>query len=281
MKRLIIALGAALMTLAACNKAETVPAPQSLRLDLTVNYMGPGTKAVKTGWEAGDKVYVYFPGDETPVENQDPAYLTLTYDGGKWAESWTAGLEAEVAKTSSGNLYAAYVPAGIDEIDVYDPFLEVFRFYTQEFWCLTTPQKDQGAAQYTVTDGVLTATLDMQTDSFVQFFLPVDPEMAGNLTLSCSDILLFSILGFDSNYGIGFSSGDYGYPLPGVAFQGGVAFSGLIDEEKTKDFVLTLTDNNGTEEDESDDTVYTLTKNATLAPHDAVLLPKLSEWTRE
>ena len=80
MKKSIILLGCAALLMAGCNKVETVEEPEAqepskhLNVDIAVNY-GEGTRAVKTGWAAGDKIYVVF--DVTFLEN-DGYYMTLT-----------------------------------------------------------------------------------------------------------------------------------------------------------------------------------------------------------
>jgi hypothetical protein len=66
-KTFLILSGLALLT-AGCNKVGTVGTPaeettmessRHLTVDITVNKEGD-TRSVKTGWEEGDKVYVFF-----------------------------------------------------------------------------------------------------------------------------------------------------------------------------------------------------------------------------
>ena len=101
---LLTIFGLALMALSACNKEEET-ASRTLKLDLNIIH-GSDTKAVKTGWESGDKIYVFF---GKPEDHTTPAYLTLTYNGSSWTEAWTAGLEAEIASTASGKLHATSI----------------------------------------------------------------------------------------------------------------------------------------------------------------------------
>ena len=113
MKRitLLTIVSVALMALSACNKEE-VPASKTLKLDLNIIH-DSYTKAIKTGWESGDKIYVFF---GKPEDHTTPAYLTLTFDGSSWTEAWTAGLEAEIASTASGKLHAVYTPGKLGTI---------------------------------------------------------------------------------------------------------------------------------------------------------------------
>ena len=108
---LLTIFGVALMALSACNKEE-VTASRTLKLDLNIIH-DSDTKAVKTGWESGDKIYVFF---GKPADHTTPAYLTLTFDGSSWTEAWTAGLEAEIAATPSGKLHAIYTPGSLGTI---------------------------------------------------------------------------------------------------------------------------------------------------------------------
>ena len=80
MKRIIIAFAAiaAAFSLVSCNK-EQIEAPSTeLKLNIKVaNLDGSAdTKAVKTGWVAGDKLNIWF--DETNYTNPD---LVIKYDG--------------------------------------------------------------------------------------------------------------------------------------------------------------------------------------------------------
>ena len=119
---LLTIFGLALMALSACNKEEET-ASRTLKLDLNIIH-DIDTKAVKTGWERGDKIYVFF---GKPEDHTTPAYLTLTFDGSSWTEAWTAGLEAEIAATASGTLHAVYTPGTLGTIS-YDSYWKWYNF---------------------------------------------------------------------------------------------------------------------------------------------------------
>ena len=82
MKKLSLILCAA-FAIAACgtiapeNEIQETPITvQDLVFDFAVHYPGE-TKAVKKGWESGDKVFVFFEGVTT-------GYVTMTHSGSGW-----------------------------------------------------------------------------------------------------------------------------------------------------------------------------------------------------
>lgn len=265
--------GVALMALSACNKEE-VPAPKTLKLDLNITH-DSYTKAVKTDWESGDKIYVFF---GKPEDHTTPAYLTLTYNGSSWAEAWTAGLEAEIAATASGTLHAIYTPGKLGTIS-YSSYDKQYNFTGSDpGWYLKCEN-----VSYTVSEGVLAATLNMASPGrFVQFYLAGEAAKAGKLQFSCDKILkvkvsLIRATGFaQANY-------SYGRPIDGVAYKGGLMFSGILNSDANgvaTSHTLKITDNKGTD-DTADDVVYTTTATKTMKYGDAFVLPALDNavWT--
>ena len=264
---LLTIFGLALMALSACNKEE-VTASRTLKLDLNIIH-DSDTKAVKTGWESGDKIYVFF---GKPADHTTPAYLTLTFDGSSWTEDWTAGLEAEIASTASGKLHAVYTPGKLGTIS-YDPYYKEYRFTGSDHgWYLKCEN-----VSYTVSEGVLAATLNMARPSdFVQFYLEGQAANAGKLQFSGDKILKVEVSGLDQTR---FRQGNYNYgrPIDGVAYKGGLMFSGLLKEDASgveASHTLTITDTKGTR-DTKDDVVYTTKATKTMKYGDAFVLPAL------
>lgn len=264
---LLTIFGLALMALSACNKEE-VTASRTLKLDLNIIH-NSDTKAVKTGWESGDKIYVFF---GKPADHTTPAYLTITYNGSTWTEDWTAGLEAEIASTASGKLHAVYTPGKLGTIS-YDPYYKEYRFTGSDHgWYLKCEN-----VSYTVSEGVLAATLNMARPSdFVQFYLEGQAANAGKLQFSGDKILKVEVSGLDQTR---FRQGNYNYgrPIDGVAYKGGLMFSGLLKEDASgveASHTLTITDTKGTR-DTKDDVVYTTKATKTMKYGDAFVLPAL------
>ena len=114
MKRIsiIIAAAFAAMLSASCSKSiETPAAPspgESIILDLNIaGFDGVGdTKAVKTGWAAGDKLNLWFDDWNNTEKADNPIPdLVITYDGSKWtADALAAGRSLR----PSGKFLAVY-----------------------------------------------------------------------------------------------------------------------------------------------------------------------------
>ena len=264
---LLTIFGLALMALSACNKEE-VTASRTLKLDLNIIH-DSDTKAVKTGWESGDKIYVFF---GKPADHTTPAYLTLTYNGSTWTEDWTAGLEAEIASTASGKLHAVYTPGKLGTIS-YDPYWKEYRFTGSDHgWYLKCEN-----VSYTVSEGVLAATLNMARPSdFVQFYLEGQAANAGKLQFSGDKILKVKVSSISET---GFKQGSHGYgsAIDGVAYKGGLMFSGILKSDARgieTSHTLKITDTKGTV-DKADDVVYTTTATKTMKYGDAFVLPAL------
>ena len=268
---LLTIFGVALMALSACNKEE-VPTSKTLKLDLNIIH-DSDTKAVKTGWESGDKIYVFF---GKPEDHTTPAFLTLTFDGSSWTEAWTAGLEAEIAATESGTLHAIYTPGKLGTIS-YSSYDKRYNFNGSDpGWYLKCEN-----VSYTVSEGVLAATLNMSRPTrFVQFYLEGQAANAGKLQFSGDKILKVEISGLTQT-GFGQANYSYGYAIDGVAYKGGLMFSGILKSDANNvetSHTLTITDTKGTN-DKADDVVYTITATKKMKYEDAFVLPALNTWT--
>ena len=78
MKKTLLVLGCMALFVAGCNKIENVEepvqdSPRHLKVNITVN--NAETRAVKTAWTAGDKIYVAF---DVCFQEEIASYLTLT-----------------------------------------------------------------------------------------------------------------------------------------------------------------------------------------------------------
>lgn len=106
MKKIILAFAAiaAAFCLASCNKAQVEAPSTGLKLNITVAEMGgAATKAVKTGWVAGDKINIWY--DTNVTAKPD---LVIAYNGTIWSPDESATVSGAVP-SASGNLKAVYV----------------------------------------------------------------------------------------------------------------------------------------------------------------------------
>ena len=163
MKKVIL-FASLLAACISCGKMEQVPATEAEDAHLEIDFtIGEETKGVKTDWATGDRVHIFFPGHY--------GYLVIKKTSSKWtAESWSTGLEAEIAATSSGKLSAVFTPitkfGGSLEKTVnwvfYDSSHHIYQGYVLE----------KQNASYTVSAGKLSASFTMSAPyTYNQFCL--------------------------------------------------------------------------------------------------------------
>ena len=171
MKRIsiIIAAAFAAMLSASCSKSiETPAAPspgESIILDLNIaGFDGAGdTKAVKTGWAAGDKLNLWFDDwNYTEQANNPTPDLVITYDGSKW----TAGaLAAGRSLKPSGKFTVLY--EGFNDLTKYNSnFSSGGQQYKVSYAVVNYDRAYQcnimyfkNSIDYTYADNKLTATI--------------------------------------------------------------------------------------------------------------------------
>ena len=306
MKKTLLFLGCIALLAASCNKIETVEepvqdSPRHLKVNIKVN--NAETRAVKTAWAAGDKIYVAF---DVCFQEQLSSYLTLTYNGYSWSSEFSDDtLEELLLGKEVGSLAAAYIspnakPEFQYELDeVNNPYVPSIMMTNSDG--LTGMFLAADDVRYTVEDGTLTAELHMaiRMNNAVHFFLDGIPAGAvENFTLSCNKLIpahfnRFTYVLIDVPGGFHTESGpwtDYTYglagdPIPGQYYESGVEFNCMLDTPavgSATEYVFFVVDNNGTPNDTTDDTTYSLTKRATISFKDAIRLPWLGntdEWT--
>ena len=226
MKKIVFALTAILAV--AANKSTSISDIESeqtykhLEIDITVN--SADTKAVKTAWETGDQVLIFFDKEIAST----PRYLVMEYNGTTWVPNFNEGtLEAELLGKASGTLSAVYTPfARSWEVNkINDTKYQVYPKDATDHVIYYYYLKDSNRA-YTVSAGKLTATISLSTDDdLIHFFIP---ETVGESEQ-------YIINGFDPSFMEGymlnnfnddrsFSSWDYG--LMGYPYNGGLVFCG-------------------------------------------------------
>ena len=169
MKKVFVILIALAATMVACDKVADVNDPMDSVKDIVFNMEvkqadAQDTKAVKTGWEKGDKVYVFFKG----LVGADK-YAIFSYDGSAWtkdANAITAGDLESVA--GDKQLTAVYFPFGTPIFtangDKFDVTAEQ-SYYLSVNTTYTSAVVDESL--------VLSATLNMTVPAgFVQFSMP-------------------------------------------------------------------------------------------------------------
>jgi hypothetical protein len=328
MKKSMILLGCLALLAAGCNKFETVEvpeeepvvkAPDHLVVDITVGTEDQ-TRAVKSGWKYGDKIYVFFdhffldyvtdPNIGTTGYSDDVCYLTLTYDGATWQSTFSqAALETYLLGQSSGTLAAVYYQNLDPQFKgfhsnrgVNNTFGAEVQNYHQNYGCyLYTAQ----GSTYTVMDGNLVATLNMHlNDRSVYFFVPGikksarfglglrSPQLVNDSAPNKISSTSYRGGEFGSPY-VSFYPTESDFPVlyPNFEDQGlnqqtsRMAFYGRLKSEyvgQSIEYVLQLRDKRE-EHSYKDDLNYTLTKTATLNGKEVIELPDLhnaTAWVR-
>lgn len=305
MKKTLLFLGCLALFVAGCNKIQTVEepvqdSPRHLKVNIKVNHDAE-TRSVKTGWAAGDKIYVTF---DVCFTSELSSCLTLTYNGSSWTSEFSdEALEQLLLEQERGKLAAAYISSDRKPVFQYIPPTEdnpySYNIMMTNSEGLTGMYLSADDVQYFVEDGTLTAELNMglRTKSLVHFYLGgVSVGQEGNYTLNCNklrpmhfDHFISVILDFPNYYSFlgpwtDYKLGELGEPIPASYYDGGIEFNCYLDPTGTgseTEFVFYLVDNNGTPNDTSDDVTYALTKTTTLEGGEAIRFPMLyntDEW---
>ena len=311
MKKTPLFLACLALLAAGCNKVETAKEPAEepaevvpeLKFNITANY-DADTRAVKRGWVEGDKIYLAFDvsfQDEVAGFPTNHGYVTLTYDGSAFSNPTFSdpAFSKALQNAPEGKLAAAYVSGGNPQFQFED-----LSTGNTSLYALSVTNSDElggcilcaSGVGYTISDNVLTANLDLTLDAGegsnrypVHFFLPsVSEENVSNYTLSCTEFFpdrfscfLYISLSTEqpSVPRSGSSNTTYGNPIRGSYYDGGIEFVGMLKPDckgVATDYVLVITDNQGTPNDDSDDIIYTIPKNATLKGKEAFNLPALT-----
>lgn len=230
MKKIMIVLSAVL-ALVACNK-ETPVKDSSIDaskfvFNITVNYPD-ATKAVKSGWVDGDKVYVFFDGVT------GAKYVELTRDGSSWTPEMKGGLTVSDLNESGDNMYGVYFPyeqpvIAADGANVTFKTASGLSIYTYYMTGSGAYKVDKSANITT-----LTGSMDMvNPDGYVQFYIGKDGDKynaSGKYRLSVAGVKPTACTTFSTSaHTFGTKELNPAQPMWGYKLEDGVAFSGVID----------------------------------------------------
>lgn len=203
------------LALTACEKGSTDDGAG--RFDLTIHY--PEVPSfVKTAWEAGDKVFLFF-------EDVTEAYATVEYDGSAWKEPVIQGLLILQAK---GKLTAVYLPFGSDLTPSYQT--DHWEFDKVQYSYYLSAQNVEYSVSVASGRPILSATINMEApDGFVQFFLE-----DGDAPLVCDAVVATGLasIGSDGTVTEASKSGDQTNEMDGFAYKSGKLYSGKLAEDQ-------------------------------------------------
>lgn len=279
MKKYLLILCAVALALVSCNKQLTpadggTGAATPVVFELSATHPdGEATKAVKTTWETGDVIFVFFSGDTAPK-----AYLEMKWDGSKFVN--TAKNSLALKNGDTGVMTAVFLPFGSDATVTADnsgnySFKETYYSY------YLTAQ-----LSYEVAEGKVTGTFEMQIPvGYVQFFLNEDnPDPESQIELRESHLTPQGIASINASTGeITHTAAALGAPLPGYVYdketkdtgeKKGYLFSGILAasaRSTATDYLFTLLPNGFAGNYLTKSANKTLYSNATTGR--AVLLP--------
>lgn len=231
MKKNLLFAAAALVALAACTKESPVKeegAIDASKLVFNIDVQnGNATKGVKTAWEDGDVVYVFFKGNSTQ-------YVKMTCNGTSWdyADKDGGTTFTGLTLTATGNtLSAVYMPDFVvgaakpsyDSVNSRWTFGSIAGYYQKTV--------DEGVS-YTVTStanvNTLNAVINLAAPSnIMQFYVPADqcaaPGAGNEYVLTATHVINYT---FDGIVPGGAAS--QGNQLNGGAMQ---SYSGTLGSE--------------------------------------------------
>ena len=280
--KFILSAAAALLLLSCARElpvSEALPAageqaPSSSQKEVVWNINvsnGGDTKGIKSGWEEGDVVYVFFK-DLINAGDGKSAYLELKYENSRWSFTPKNGLDYN-SITSGLNASALYFPYGNDMTLSWDDtdgvvFSNETATSSGFLYATSSVTVEQGGEFSTIG-----ANFIMQPNAnIVRFFIP-DENAEGVAELKGNALKPYNVK--VSNSGISFSetSSNYGDSVPGFAAtisgEKGWYFYGQANKIGTLFFHIKL----------PDDSRYTLyrTRNA-IESGKSYTMPSLNDW---
>lgn len=236
MKRIfaILAAATAALGIVSCNKEQPAAKPAA-DIKVNVKVAAPDgdadTKAVKTAWEDGDKIYVYFNGDITFNAPQ----LTLTYNGADWEASF--GSTFDESKLGASGNFAVFYDKFVD-ITEFDSNGSLGALYKSRMIHRNGLELYENYLSYTFSDNVINLDINNWTYlTSVQVVVDgIDSDKAGNYALMCNYLYhqTPSLKSGQISYGTG-SVDQFmlGYPnADGAAFYFGQPFGSVTDKYK-------------------------------------------------
>ena len=233
MRKSIIFIFMAIAAMVSCGKQSMDPIPEEpqgpkeIVFNLDAKHPGTATRAVKTGWETDDVVFVFFSGATAP------AYLEMKWDGGKWVRTTKNNLTLSDGQT--GTMTAVYLPFGSDATISNDNGSYKFsKIYYSYYLTAQLP--------YTVTDGEVSGLFDMRIpEGYVQFFIDETSAAASDVVeLREPHMTPVKILSVGADGAVATEALAHGAPLPGYVYDKenkadgeskGYLFSGILAEE--------------------------------------------------
>ena len=247
MKKAILLLGMA-VGLVSCAKGYSGPQEENVGqtgIPMTFNVTVTETRAAKTDWVDGDKIFVFFNGLETK-------YLILERSGDDWIDSSGGGtlLDTDFSGLGTKTLTAVHFPVSVDISYADGKFSFTYDGKPVYNYYLCETNKEYAIDGTTVTaDLALGKPADM-----VQIHVAGLQDNLADFTFGCSKIRPVACASVGIDGAITESVLQAGARLSGMADADGGLFAGrLTSPGEAAEYVFTVA---------SDDNLYTLTRSA-------------------
>lgn len=228
MKKFFIVLIASLVALVSCEKGILEPengiddvTVNPITFNLTANHPD-ATKAIKSSWEDGDVIFVFF--NNVPA----PKYLKMSYNGTTWtsAEMYGGTVTAgalDLKNGDNGSMRAVFLPFGSDATVSASGTDFVFNKTWYAYYLTAT-------LDYTVVNNTVSGAFNMTIpDDYVQFFIDDATATDEAYMLGCDAVVPTGVASISAaGTVIETSNKTATDDMPGYAYSGGYLFSGKL-----------------------------------------------------
>lgn len=202
---------------------EVIEQKQEMKLNISVADLdlNAATRAVKTGWEAGDKINIWFKGNMQ--QNPD---LVIKYDGTKWDKDTSATLSGN-EPAASGDILYFY--EGRNNLSSYT--YNYYSFIPAGSFDAPLALLFSGEVSYTYTAGTLSFNLDnwITRSEFQVVVTGIDPTA---YELKCSNLMAATSITLATDW-IAPGAIDFDEFTQGLANDDGAAFYFSVAEDNT------------------------------------------------
>lgn len=211
------------LALAACSKENPAVETEGyldaskLKFDFRIT-RADETKAVKTAWEKGDKIFFFF-------ENISTAYVTMEFDGSSWVSKMNGTADFPVA---GQKLTAVYLPYGAGLTPAFSG--SVWTFNETQYSYYLVAENVAYSISNASNSPILYATVNMKNpEGFVHFYMADASSMDGAYTLATDAVIPVGLASVGINCTVAETNDKVaGSPIPGYCYNGGYSFSGKI-----------------------------------------------------
>ena len=245
----VVFAGLVALSFYSCTRVEEIVAPEENEIELNFDIdvvidNGPDTRVVKTDWEEGDKIFIFFRKPNNGNYIDPSKYVTITYNGSSWDTSVDSGSEMTLnfstfGSPNSGTMYAVFFPFGgvqpesgkfisRGHTNTALNGIPPFSFYMVDNG---SPYTLSGSVTSTYTvSGTLTMALP---ENFVYFYIDAADgkyNESEKYRLSVEGVKPAAVNAWNKSSGFSYYTLGSGEPMWGYKYGNGICFAGIIDE---------------------------------------------------